>query len=64
MPTFCGDPNGMARLQLEVLEEANMARYKVIDASPRFIAVDRQRQLMPGSFAHAVHYRPRIDLIG
>ena len=54
----------MARLQLEVLEEANMARYKVIDASPRFIAVDLQRQLMPGSFAHAVHYRPRIDLIG
>ena len=31
MPTFCGEPNGMARLQFEAQEEACMARYKVID---------------------------------
>jgi transposase len=33
-----------------------MARYKHIDTSPRFLAVDLERQLLPGSFAHAVHY--------
>jgi len=33
-----------------------MARYKAIDASPRFLAVDLERQLLPGSFEHAVHY--------
>ena len=33
-----------------------MARYKMIDLSPRFLAVDLERQLLPGSFAHAVHH--------
>lgn len=33
-----------------------MARYKVIDTSPRFIAVDLQRQLVPGTFEHALNY--------
>lgn len=33
-----------------------MARYKHIDTSPRFLAVDLERQLLPGSFAHAVHH--------
>ena len=33
-----------------------MARYKVIDTSPRFIAVDLQRQLVPGTFEHALDY--------
>jgi transposase len=33
-----------------------MARYKTIDLSPRFLAVDLHKQLLPGSFAHAVHY--------
>jgi hypothetical protein len=33
-----------------------MARYKTIDLSPRFLAVDLEKQLLPGSFAHAVHY--------
>jgi transposase len=33
-----------------------MARYKTIDTSPRFIAVDLQRQLLPGSFEHALNY--------
>lgn len=27
-----------------------MARYKHIDTSPRFLAVDLQRQLLPGTF--------------
>ena len=26
-----------------------MARYKVIDLSPRFLAVDLEKQLLPGS---------------
>lgn len=33
-----------------------MARYKSIDTSLRFIAVDLQRQLVPGTFEHALDY--------
>lgn len=33
-----------------------MARYKTVDLSPRFLAVDLEKQLLPGSFAHAVHH--------
>lgn len=33
-----------------------MARYKAIDTSPRFLAVDLEKQLMPGSFEYAVHH--------
>ena len=33
-----------------------MARYKFIDTSPRFLAVDLEKQLLPGSFEHAVHH--------
>lgn len=33
-----------------------MARYKVADLSPRFLVVDLAKQLLPGSFAHAVHH--------
>lgn len=33
-----------------------LARYKVIDTSPRFIALDLQRQLLPGSFEHALNH--------
>ena len=33
-----------------------MARYKFIDTSPRFIAVDLKRQLLPGTFEHALDY--------
>ena len=33
-----------------------MARYKTIDLNPRFLAVDLEKQLLPGSFAHAVHF--------
>lgn len=32
-----------------------MARYKAIDTSPRFLAVDLTKQLLPGSFEYAVH---------
>jgi transposase len=43
-----------------------MARYKHIDTSPRFIAVDLQKQLLPGSIEHAVNYLldHQIDLTG
>ncbi|MEO7756072.1 MAG: transposase, partial [Dokdonella sp.] len=33
-----------------------MARYKVVDMSPRLLPVDLEAQLIPGSFAHAAHH--------
>lgn len=33
-----------------------MARYIAIVTSPRFLVVDLERQLLPGSFEHAVHH--------
>ncbi len=33
-----------------------MARYKQIDTSPRFLAVDLERQLLPGTFEHALNH--------
>jgi transposase len=33
-----------------------MARYKHIDTSPRFLAVDLQAQLLPGTFEHALNH--------
>ncbi|HEY6094848.1 MAG TPA: hypothetical protein VIU93_07840 [Gallionellaceae bacterium] len=33
-----------------------MARYKHIDTSARFLAVDLQRQLLPGTFEHALNH--------
>ncbi len=33
-----------------------MARYKVIDSSPRFLAVDLQRQLLSGTFELALNH--------
>jgi len=43
-----------------------MARYKHIDTSPRFLAVDLQRQLLPGTFEHAMNYLidRKLDLSG
>lgn len=43
-----------------------MARYKHIDTSPRFLAVDLERQLLPGSFEHALNYLidHELDLSG
>ena len=36
-----------------------MARYKGIDTSPRLLAVDLERQLLPSTFEHAVD--PLLD---
>jgi transposase len=33
-----------------------MARYKHIDTSPRFIAIDLHKQLLPGTFEHALNH--------
>ena len=33
-----------------------MARYKYIDTNPRFLTVDLGKQLIPGTFEHAVHH--------
>jgi hypothetical protein len=33
-----------------------MAKYKQIDTSPRLIAVDLERQLLPGTFEHALNH--------
>ena len=43
-----------------------MARYKHIDTSPRFLAVDLQRQLLPGTFEHAMNHLidSELDLSG
>ncbi|MGZ8984686.1 MAG: IS1182 family transposase [Methylotenera sp.] len=43
-----------------------MARYKHIDTSPRFLAVDLQRQLLPGSFEYALNHLldHELDLSG
>ena len=43
-----------------------MARYKHIDTSPRFLAVDLQRQLLPGTFEYALNHLldHEVDLTG
>jgi len=43
-----------------------MARYKHIDTSPRFLAVDLQQQLLPGTFEHAMNHLidHELDLSG
>jgi transposase len=42
-----------------------MARYKHIDMSPRLLPVVLEDQLVPGSFAHAVHVLvDQLDLSG
>ena len=43
-----------------------MARYKHIDTSPRFLAVDLQRQLLSGTFEHALNHLidHELDLSG
>lgn len=43
-----------------------MARYKPIETSPRFIAVDLAPQLLPGTFEHALNHLldHKIDLSG
>jgi transposase len=41
-----------------------MARYRPIDTQPKFLPVDLARQLLPGTFEHAVHHllEDAIDL--
>jgi len=43
-----------------------MARYKHIDTSPRFLAVDLHRQLLPGNFEYALNHLldHELDLSG
>ena len=43
-----------------------MARYKIVDRSPRFLPVVLETQLMPGSFEHALDYliEHEVDLSG
>jgi len=43
-----------------------MARYKVVDRSPRLLPIVLESQLMPGSFEHALDYLidHEIDLVG
>ena len=43
-----------------------MPRYKVIDTSPRFLPVDLARQLLPGTFEHALNHLidHELDLSG
>jgi transposase len=43
-----------------------MARYKTIDTSPRFLPVDLSRQLLPGTFEHALNHLldHELDLSG
>jgi transposase len=48
------------------LDGDEMARYKHIDTSPRFLAVDLQKQLLPGTFEHALNHLidHELDLAG
>jgi len=43
-----------------------MARYKHVDTSPRLLPVDLERQLLPGTFEHALNYLidHQLDLSG
>lgn len=56
MAVLCREPNGISRLQWIWILGRGMARYKHIDTSPRFLAVDLERQLLPGTFEHALHH--------
>ena len=39
-----------------------MPRYKYIDTNPKFLPVDLARQLLPGTFEHAVHHLLEYEL--
>ena len=60
--------NGGSKLCLSILTEKShpMARYKHIDTHPRFLPVDLARQLLPGTFEHALNHLldHEIDLSG
>ncbi len=48
--------NNKSRSEVSSIKGKGIARYKLIDTSPRFIAVDLERQLQPGTFEHALNY--------
>ena len=63
MPTIV--PGTKINIKVEVEDdilEMQMARYKPIDTSPRFLAVDLQRQLLPGTFEHALNHLIDFEL--
>ena len=39
-----------------------MARYKMIDTSPRFLALDLRQQLVAGTFEHALGWLVDLEL--
>jgi transposase len=41
---------------VDLRPDGPMARYKYIDTNPKFLAVDLARQLLPGTFEHAVNH--------
>ncbi len=43
-----------------------MARYKIIDTNPRLLPVDLSKQLLPGTFEHALNHLldHEVDLSG
>ena len=44
-------------MRVQILsDQLTMARYKVIDTSPRFLAVDLRQQLVAGTFEHALDW--------
>jgi transposase len=51
-------PASQASIKLDPSKEVGvcMARYKHIDTSPRLLAVDLSRQLLPGTFEYALSY--------
>lgn len=58
-------PGTKINIKVEVEDdilEMQMARYKPIDTSPRFLAVDLQRQLLPGTFEHALNHLIDFEL--
>ena len=56
----------VARAKSSDSSENSMPRYKHIDTSPRFLAVDLEAQLLPGTFEHALNHLldHEIDLSG
>lgn len=67
IPAFCGESKGITRLQgKDEPLETRMARYKRIDTSPRFLAADLERHLLPGTFEHALNHLidHELDLSG
>jgi hypothetical protein len=41
---------------VDLRPDGPMARYKYIDSNPKFLPVDLARQLLPGTFEHAVNH--------